>query len=297
VIVLAQVALFADLPKLTVEPFTEQLLKWIGNKQRFAHEIVSFFPERFGRYFEPFLGSGAVLGTLAPHEGIASDVFQPLVDIWQTLRRDPALLVSWYTERWERMRARTKEAVFEEIKASYNASPNGADLLFLCRSCYGGVVRFRQADGYMSTPCGVHKPMPPKKFAQRVEIWHDRTRGTTFLKLDYREAFGMARRGDVVYCDPPYSHSQAILYGAQRFSLEELIETIAEAKARGVHVLLSIDGTKKTGNTVCHLPIRSGVFEQEALVNCGRSMLKRFQMEGQSLEGEVVHDRLLLTFS
>jgi DNA adenine methylase len=139
--------------------------------------------------------------------------------------------------------------------------------------------------------------MPPKKFAQRVEIWHERTRGTTFLELDYREAFQMARRGDVIYCDPPYSHSQAILYGAQSFSLEELIETIAEAKDRGVYVILSIDGTKKNGNTMCDLPIQSGVFEQEAFVNCGRSMLKRFQMEGQSLEGEVVHDRLLLTFS
>lgn len=258
---------------------------------------MSYFPERFGRYFEPFLGSGAVLGTLAPQEGIASDVFTPLIKIWQTLHRDPKLLVSWYTERWEQMDRGEKVEVFQSIKASYNASPNAADLLFLCRSCYGGVVRFRQVDGFMSTPCGVHRPMPPKKFAQRVEIWHERTRGTTFLNLDYREAFKMARRGDVVYCDPPYSHSQAILYGAQSFSLEELVETIAEAKSRGVHVLLSIDGTKKTGNTVCDLPIRPGVFEQEAFVNCGRSMLRRFQMGGQSLEGEVVHDRLLLTFS
>lgn len=294
---MAQEALFADLPKFAVEPFTEQLLKWIGNKQRFAHEIVSYFPERFDRYFEPFLGSGAVLGTLAPQEGIASDVFTPLIKIWQTLHRDPKLLVRWYTERWEQMDRGEKVEVFQSIKASYNASPNAADLLFLCRSCYGGVVRFRQVDGYMSTPCGVHRPMPPQKFARRVEIWHERTRGTTFLNLDYREAFKMARRGDVVYCDPPYSHSQAILYGAQSFSLEELVETIAEAKSRGVHVLLSIDGTKKTGNMVCDLPIRTGVFEQEAFVNCGRSMLRRFQMGGQSLEGEVVHDRLLLTFS
>lgn len=294
---MAQHALFGDLPKLTVEPFTEQLLKWIGNKQRFAHEIVSYFPERFDRYFEPFLGSGAVLGTLAPREGIASDVFTPLIEIWQTLHRDPALLLHWYSERWDRMNAGPKGEVFEQIKASYNAAPNPADLLFLCRSCYGGVVRFRQADGYMSTPCGIHKPMPPKKFAHRVEIWSDRTRGTTFLNLDYRDAFRMARRGDLVYCDPPYRHSQAILYGAQSFSLEELIESIAEAKSRGVYIALSIDGTKKTGDTICDLPIRAGVFEREAFVNCGRSMLRRFQMEGRSLEGEVVHDRLLLTYA
>ncbi len=60
-----------------VRPFKPQLLKWIGNKQRFAHEIASYFPERFGTYHEPFLGSGAVLATLAPQRGFASDVFPP----------------------------------------------------------------------------------------------------------------------------------------------------------------------------------------------------------------------------
>jgi hypothetical protein len=33
----------------------KQLLKWVGNKQRFAQEIVSYFPTDYGTYFEPFL--------------------------------------------------------------------------------------------------------------------------------------------------------------------------------------------------------------------------------------------------
>src|SRR5207253_6458266 len=136
---------------------------------RFAHEIVSFFPERFGRYVEPFLGGGGVLGTLAPERGTASDAFPPLVEIWQALHDDPAKLSQWYAERWHAMMAGDKVAEYERIKAAYNAKPNGPDLLFLCRSCYGGVVRFRQADGCMSTPCGVHQPIRPQAFSRRVE--------------------------------------------------------------------------------------------------------------------------------
>jgi DNA adenine methylase len=291
-----QQTLFVELPTLRVEPFTEQLLKWIGNKQRFAHEIVSYFPERFNRYFEPFIGSGAVLGTLAPREALASDVFRPLIEIWQTLHEDPETLKRWYAERWERLKADDKPRVYESVKASYNARPNGADLLFLSRSCYGGVVRFRQVDGYMSTPCGVHSPMPPDKFAKRVDLWGERTHGTSFRVLDYSEALKLTRRNDLVYCDPPYTHTQAILYGAQSFSLTTLFDSIAEAKRRGVFVALSIDGTKKTGDMICDLPIPKDLFVREVMVNCGRSMLKRFQMSGQSLEGEVVQDRLLLTY-
>ena len=65
---------------------------------------------------------------------------------------------------------------------------------------------------------------------------------------------------------------------------------------RGVYIALSIDGTKKSGRTVCDLPIPEGLFETEVFVNCGRSMLRCFQMGGQTLDGEIVADRLLLTY-
>jgi DNA adenine methylase len=105
-----------------------------------------------------------------------------------------------------------------------------------------------------------------------------------------------AQKGDLVYCDPPYSFTQAILYGAQAFSLNDLFAEVASAKARGVSVVLSIDGSKKSGQFVCDVRIPNGLFQREAAVNVGRSMLRRFQREGESLEDDVVQDRLLLTF-
>ena len=67
------------------KPFRTQLLKWVGNKQKQADSIIGFFPKQFGAYFEPFLGSGGVLGVLAPKKAVATDTFAPLVQIWQTL--------------------------------------------------------------------------------------------------------------------------------------------------------------------------------------------------------------------
>lgn len=282
--------------KRLVEPFNMSLLKWVGSKQRMAHELISYFPVEFGTYFEPFLGSGGVLGTLVPKIAMASDTFMPLIEIWQTLKKSPATLKQWYNERWQRMMGEDKAGIYEEVKASYNSKPNGADLLFLTRSCYGGVVRFRKADGYMSTPCGVHKPIAPESFSRRVDEWHKRISGTTFLHLDYEEAMNMTKPGDLIYCDPPYSHSQAILYGAQSFNLEHLLSVIEKCKERGVYVALSIDGTKRSGNLICDLPLPDGLFEREMLIDIGHSMLKRFQMNGKTLEGERVSDRLLLTY-
>lgn len=281
---------------LFIAPFKTQLLKWIGNKQRFAHEIASHFPPDYRTYYEPFLGSGAVLATLMPRQAVASDAFGPLMEIWHELHNSPDSLVTWYKDRYDRMVAGDKKAVYEAVKASYNSSPNGADLVFLCRSCYGGVVRFRKTDGYMSTPCGVHKPISPTSFAARVWEWRARTAGTTFIKADFEDVMDMAEEGDLIYCDPPYHHSQGILYGAQTFDLQRLLDSIQRAKGRGVRIALSIDGTKKSGGVLCDLPIPPGLFEEEVFVNCGRSMLRRFQKRGESLDKEVVADRLLLTY-
>ncbi len=284
------------LPAQHKSPFKIQLLKWIGNKQRFAHEIVSYFPEKFETYMEPFVGSGAVLATLAPERAIASDLLKPLVEIWQTLAADPDKLKRWYEHRWQIFMSSDRVEAYENIKATYNSNPNGADLLFLSRSCYGGVVRFRQQDGHISTPCGVHRPVEPDSFNKRVDLWHVRTRGTTFIHSDFEPVIENAQPGDMIYCDPPYAHTQAILYGAQAFSLSRLLKATRRCKERGAYVALSIDGTKKSGDMLCDVNIPKGLFEREVMVHCGRSMLKRFQMGGETLESEVVTDRLLLTY-
>jgi DNA adenine methylase len=291
-----QLAIFDNYDQASIKPPSGQLLKWIGNKQRFAAEIASHFPRDFKRYFEPFIGSGAVLATVAPKSGVASDVFPPLVEIWKTLVKNPEKLKRWYADRCHRLEPGNKVKVYEEIKASYNANPNGADLLFLCRACYGGVVRFRKGDGFMSTPCGIHDPIPPQKFNRRVDEWHKRVAHIEIRQSDYSEIMEEAKAGDIVYCDPPYSHSQAIIYGAQDFQLDKLFKSIAKCKSRGVFVALSIDGTKKSGGLFCELDIPEGLFENEFDVHCGRSMLKRFQMLGKTLESEEVTDRLLLTY-
>ena len=115
--------------KRLVEPFNLSLLKWIGSKQRMAHDIISYFPIEYDTYFEPFLGSGGVLGTLIPKVGIASDSFSPLMEIWQTLKKSPEIIKEWYQLRWEKMANGDKVKVYEQVKASYNTNPNGADLL------------------------------------------------------------------------------------------------------------------------------------------------------------------------
>ena len=276
--------------------FRTQLLKWVGNKQKQADDIIAYFPDSYNTYFEPFLGSGGVIGSLNPKKAVASDIFPALMDIWTTLNSDKELLKEWYEDRYNLIEVLGKKEAYNKVLASYNAKPNGADFVFILRTCYGGVVRFRKADGFMSTPCGPHKPMTPEKFSHRVDLWSERTKNVEFVNCDFEQTMDRAKEGDLLYCDPPYVDSQTILYGAQAFSLKRLFNKIEECKKRGVYVALSIDGTKFSGTKLCDVDIPEGLFKQEVFINVGRSMLKRFQMDGQSLEKHIVTDRLLLTY-
>ena len=91
-----------------------------------------------------------------------------------------------------------------------------------------------------------------------------------FLHLDFAEAMESAQSGDLIYCDPPYFDSQTILYGAQAFSLQRLFSAIATCKARGVYIVLSIDGAKYSGRKLCDVQIPDSLFEREEFVSVGR---------------------------
>lgn len=242
------------------------------------------------------MGSGAIIASLAPRHGVGADGFQPLAQLWKQFENNHLSLAKWYQERWSFCQKGEAKTQYEQIKARYNKNPNPADLLFLSRSCYGGVVRFRKTDGYMSTPIGPHKPIHPDSFTKRLDVWKQRLSSCKFVHADFRETIDLADRGDLVYCDPPYADSQKILYGAQTFSLDELFDCINRSKKRGVKIVLSLDGSKKSGKHQCRLNIPKSLFKRQLSINCGRSMLKRFQMHGLSLEKEVVADRLLLTY-
>ena len=281
------------------------LLKWIGNKQRFAETIISYMPETFNNYYEPFLGSGAVLAKLLhndatqlfPHfqRAFGSDVLPFLIDIFKITKENPVDLARYYrneiTEYYE-----DPENKYREIQTRFNENHNPYDFCLLSRTCYSGVIRFRKADGFMSTPGGPHKPISPETFEKRVEQWHELLQKATFSCRSFIETMEYPQEGDVVYCDPPYTHSQSIIYGAQDFDIETLWKKIGECKDRGVKVILSINGMKDSQKTDISITPPEGLFERKFFVNCGTSMIDRLQNTGKKMRNKNVDDQLLLSW-
>ena len=134
------------------------LLKWIGNKQRFAELIVSYMPTEFNNYYEPFLGSGAVMAELLysdenkmyPHfsHAYGSDVLPFLIGIFDIVKNEPAVLIDYYKSEIEQY-MQDRNTKYFEIRDRFNANHNALDFCLLSRTCYSGIIRFRKSDGYM----------------------------------------------------------------------------------------------------------------------------------------------------
>ena len=148
----------------------------------------------------------------------------------------------------------------------------------------------------MSTPRGPHTPISPTSFKDRVYQWSNLLHKADFRVEDFTIAMSRAKKNDVVYCDPPYTHSQSIIYGAQNFNIDLLWKQIAECKAKGVYVMLSINGMRESEKKNISANIPTDLFEREILINCGTSMIDRLQNSGKHMENEIVHDKLLLTW-
>jgi DNA adenine methylase len=272
-----------------------QLLKWVGNKYQDAPTIIKYLPYKYGTYYEPFLGTGGVLGNLNPSKAITGDTLEPLIDFWKLVNTEPGTVIDHYRETTAEMRDSDKEIIYEKIKESYNENPNALDLLMISRTCYGGVIRFTE-DGEISTPIGPHDPMKSSTFEKRTHEWHEIIQGTEFYNQSFEETLATVEENDLVYLDPPYVLCQNILYGAQDFSVGKLWNVVEQCKKNGAYVALSIDKSKKSGDVEVDVDVPEDLFEQEVLVEKGSSMLRRFQMEDEEMVGENVRDRLLLTW-
>ena len=291
----AQIGLFADEVAAPMRTRPKgQILKWVGNKYRHAAVIAKYLPAGFDTYYEPFVGTGAVLATIRPERAVAGDTLPMLVALLQTVQTDPDRVADHY-EMWRDQIVERGRDAYLEVRDRYNGCPNPLDLMVLSRTCYGGVVRFTR-QGTMSTPMGPHRAMPAEKLRLRLDEWQERIATVRFECQDFSETISEAGAGDLVYCDPPYVHGQTILYGAQDFSLDELWKALGGAIERGASVAVSVDGWRQSGDKEIDPSLVEGMFARELLIERGGCMLRRFQMIGEDMAAEQVADRLLLSW-
>lgn len=134
-------------------------------------------------------------------------------------------------------------ALRREFNETVDPRRRGALFLYLNRHCYNGLCRYNRS-GKFNTPFGRYvRPYFP---AAEMRSFCDAARRAEFVHAGFRESMQMARRGDVVYCDPPYVPLSLTAYftdyDAHGFGWpeqEQLAQMAQRLAGRGVQVVIS----------------------------------------------------------
>lgn len=232
-------------------PAARPFLKWAGGKRRVVPHIEALLDERPRRYFEPFIGGGALFFALAedrdPDDAWATlgDLNIRLVRTWRGLRDQPHVVLEGLTRHAER---HSQDHYYDTRANDVDAMKRDGDvaawMIYLNRTGFNGLYRVNQRGGF-NVPFGRYES--PRIVDEENILSVSRALQSVDIRLgDFETVFHSAEAGDLVYLDPPYvpltktanftSYTQIGFSPADHIRLRDLATGLKE---RGVKVILS----------------------------------------------------------
>jgi DNA adenine methylase len=217
-------------------------IKWVGGKRQLLQKIHQLRPQKFGTYYEPFIGGGALFFELAPKRAVIADSNERLVRTYRGIRNSVEKVI-------QRLRGLPYE---KEFFLKYRAEPidSGTDddvaawFIYLNKTGFNGLYRVNSRNIF-NVPFGRYTN-PNICDEQTLRACSKVLGNAEILLGDFEVAVAGARKGDFAYFDPPYvplsRSSNFTSYTAGGFTMddqERLRDTALALKKRGIHVLLS----------------------------------------------------------
>lgn len=230
--------------RVKAKPF----IKWAGGKSQLIPQMSTWFPPRdqINRYFEPFLGGGAVFFYLQHSKSHLSDTNKNLVEMYDVVKNNVEDLIKALKKH------KNERDYFYEVRSQKPAdlSPieRAARLIFLNKTCFNGLYR-ENSKGEFNVPFGRYKNpticdeaglRSASLALQNARISHQ----------EFHSVLSQAEANDFIYFDPPYQPlnktSSFTSYTAGGFGeaeQRELANVFSELANRGCYVMLSNSDT------------------------------------------------------
>ena len=230
---------------------TYPIVKWVGGKRQLMFELLKNMPKNYNRYFEPFIGGGALFFELQPDNAYISDMNEELINLYKVVRDNVDELVA------DLQKHDISKDYFMEIRnidrtdeyKNWSEVKKASRFIYLNRTCFNGMYRVN-SKGEFNVPFGHYKNprildennlINCSNLLQRTEIKH----------ADFFEILKKVKKGDFVYFDPPYvplsETSSFTSYTKDGFDVDmqfKLRDVCDELDSLGVKFLLSNSDTK-----------------------------------------------------
>ena len=188
-------------------------IKSQGIKTKLIPWIREIIPQTGGSWIEPFLGTGVVAFNLGFNKAILNDTNPHIIQLFKEIRDGiiTPQIVKDYLEKEGEILLHAGDNGYDHfrfIRDRFNKKPNSLDFIFLSRAGFNGMMRFNKK-GHFNIPfC-----KKPNRFAQAyiTKIVNQTSRVSHVIKPEWEffskqfsEIIPLAKKGDFIYCDPPY---------------------------------------------------------------------------------------------
>jgi len=220
-------------------------VKWAGGKRQLLDDLTKGLPA-FEDYHEPFLGGGAMFFRLEAMGKIRTahlnDSNADLINTYEVIKNEVFELMS---ELSLSLYANT-EAAYYKIRATKPSSKieRAARFIYLNKTAFNGLYRVNSKGGF-NVPFGKYDN-PKILDSQNLLLVHRALQKDELHCGDFTFVLKKARKGDLVYFDPPYfpisKTSSFTGYTKDGFfekEQEELLKTFKTLDSRGCYTLLS----------------------------------------------------------
>lgn len=191
-----------------VQPF----LKWAGGKRQLMDKIKENLPNDIKelKYYEPFIGGGAVFLELEPKKAVINDFNSELINVYEVIRDNVEELIHELKEYKEK---NSQEYFYEvreldrntEVYSNMSNVEKAARIIYLNKTCYNGLFRVNSR-GEFNTPYGRYKNpnIVNEAVLKAVSIYLNSSKNIKIMSGDYKESLRRISKKSFVYFDPPY---------------------------------------------------------------------------------------------
>lgn len=230
---------------------TYPIVKWVGGKRQLMFELLKNMQENYNRYFEPFIGGGALFFELQPDNAYISDMNEELINLYQVVRDNVDELIN------DLQKHDISKEYFMEIRnidrteeyQNWSDIKKASRFIYLNRTCFNGMYRVN-SKGEFNVPFGHYKNPRILDENNLINCSHLLQR-TEIKQADFSEILKKVKKGDFVYFDPPYvplsETSSFTSYTKDGFDIDmqfKLRDVCDELDFMGVKFLLSNSDTK-----------------------------------------------------
>ena len=235
-----------EIKEVTLQPFT----KWTGGKRQLLPVIRELIPKTYNRYFEPFVGGGALFFDLAPKDAVINDFNAELINCYQQIKDNPQELIEILKvhqeynskEYYLDLRSADRDERIDMMSEVQRA----ARILYMLRVDFNGLYRVNSKNQF-NVPYGRYKN--PKIVDEELIFAISVYLNNNQLEIktgDFEKAVLDVQPGDFVYFDPPYiplSETSAFTsYTHEGFSYDDQVrlrDAFKKLSDTGAYVMLS----------------------------------------------------------